>query len=120
MLAPAVVTMVATVRTYGISLVSAPLRWVAEKVGSPSRVIAAASLLVAVLRWICRPALGCERHPHRWIGDPLAFIANGVFGIVSSQLTEGKVAPAVFGTASGLLSVIGFLPDTLHLVWFDS
>ena len=40
--------------------------------------------------------------------------------IVSSQLTEGKVAPAVFGTASGLLSVIGFLPDTFSYTWFGS
>ena len=47
-------------------------------------------------------------------------MANGVFGIVSSQLTEGKVSPAVFGTASGLLSVIGFLPDTFSYTWFGS
>ena len=94
-LAPAVVTMVATVRTYGVSLLSAPIfGGVAEKVGSPSRVIATGSIIAALL--------------------------FGVFGIVSSQLTEGKVSPAVFGTASGLLSVIGFLPDTFSYTWFGS
>ena len=50
----------------------------------------------------------------------LAFIANGVFGICSSQLTEGKVSVKVFGTATGLLSVIGFLPDTFSYIWFGS
>jgi len=29
-------------------------------------------------------------------------------------------APPVFGTASGLLSVIGFLPDTFSYTWFGS
>lgn len=122
MLAPAVVTMVATVRTYGISLVSAPFfGWVAEKVGSPSRVIAAASLLVAVLfaGFAVLPS-GANAILTAGLVILLAFIANGVFGIVSSQLTEGKVAPAVFGTASGLLSVIGFLPDTFSYTWFGS
>ena len=48
----------------------------------------------------------------------LGFVANGVFGIVSGQLTEGKVPLEVFGTASGLLSVVGFLPDTFSSTWF--
>ena len=30
------------------------------------------------------------------------------------------MSPAVFGTASGLLSVIGFLPDTFSYTWFGS
>ena len=50
----------------------------------------------------------------------LAFIANGVFGICSSQLTEGKVPVRVFGTATGLLSVVGFMPDTFSYIWFGS
>lgn len=48
----------------------------------------------------------------------LAFIANGVFGICSSQLSEGRVPLSVFGTATGLLSVIGFFPDTICPIWF--
>ena len=108
-LAPAVVTMVATVRTYGVSLLSAPIfGGVAEKVGSPSRVIACGSIIAA------NPFVTAA------LVIVLAFMANGVFGIVSSQLTEGKINPAVFGTASGLLSVIGFLPDTFSYTWFGS
>ena len=42
----------------------------------------------------------------------LGFVANGVFGIVSAQLTEGKVPLTIFGAATGIVSVVGFMPDT--------
>ena len=48
----------------------------------------------------------------------LGFVANGAYGIASSQLSEGKVPISVFGTATGLLSVIGFAPDTFSSTWF--
>ena len=121
-LAPAVVTVVATVRTYGVSLLSAPIfGGVAEKVGSPSRVIATGSIIAALLFgvFVFLPS-GANAFLTAALVIVLAFMANGVFGIVSSQLTEGKVSPAVFGTASGLLSVIGFLPDTFSYTWFGS
>ena len=116
-LAPAVVTMVATVRTYGVSLLSAPIfGGVAEKVGSPSRVIATGSIIAALLFgvFVFLPS-GANAFLTAALVIVLAFMAN-----VSSQLTEGKVSPAVFGTASGLLSVIGFLPDTFSYTWFGS
>ena len=117
-LAPAVVTVVATVRTYGVSLLSAPIfGGVAEKVGSPSRVIATGSIIAALLFGVF---VFLPSGANAFLTAALAFMANGVFGIVSSQLTEGKVSPAVFGTASGLLSVIGFLPDTFSYTWFGS
>ncbi|HMO12083.1 MAG TPA: hypothetical protein PKB06_11415, partial [Actinotalea sp.] len=50
----------------------------------------------------------------------LGFIANGAFGVVSAQLTEGKVPLTYFGAATGLLSIIGFLPDTFSSAWFGS
>ena len=50
----------------------------------------------------------------------LGFIANGAFGVVSAQLTEGKVPLTYFGAATGLLSIIGFLPDTFSSTWFGS
>ena len=121
-LAPAVVTVVATVRTYGVSLLSAPIfGGVAAKVGSPSRVIATGSIVAALLFgvFVFLPS-GANAFVTAALVIVLAFMANGVFGIVSSQLAEGKVSPAVFGTASGLLSVIGFLPDTFSYTWFGS
>ena len=50
----------------------------------------------------------------------LGFIANGTFGIVSGTLTEGKVPLTIFGTATGILSVVGFLPDTFSSTWFGA
>ncbi|MEG0147607.1 MAG: hypothetical protein RR666_04000, partial [Raoultibacter sp.] len=43
-----------------------------------------------------------------------------VFGIVSSQLTEGKVPLTIFGAATGIVSVIGFMPDTFSSAWFGA
>ena len=42
----------------------------------------------------------------------------GAFSIGSSPLTEAKVPMAIFGTASGILSVIGFMPDVFVHTWF--
>ena len=41
----------------------------------------------------------------------LSFFLSGAYGVTSSMLTETKVPVAIFGSASGILSVIGFLPD---------
>ena len=41
----------------------------------------------------------------------LSFFLNGAYGVTSSMLTETNVPVAIFGSASGILSVIGFIPD---------
>ena len=41
----------------------------------------------------------------------LSFFLNGAYGVTSSMMTETKVPAAIFGSASGILSVIGFVPD---------
>ena len=41
----------------------------------------------------------------------LSFFLNGAYGVTSSMFTETKVPAAIFGSASGILSVIGFVPD---------
>lgn len=122
-LAPGIVLVVGSVRTYGVSLVSAPVFGaVATKLGSPSKVIGTGSVVVmiglAVFAFL--PAQASLAYVAVAMAILLAFIANGVFGICSSQLTEGKVPVSVFGTATGLLSVIGFLPDTFSYIWFGS
>lgn len=122
-LAPGIVLVVGSVRTYGVSLVSAPVFGaVATKLGSPSKVIGTGSVVVmiglAVFAFL--PAQASLAYVAVAMAVLLAFIANGVFGICSSQLTEGKVPVGVFGTATGLLSVIGFLPDTFSYIWFGS
>lgn len=122
-LAPGIVLVVGSVRTYGVSLISAPVFGaVATKLGSPSKVIGTGSVVVmvglAVFAFL--PAQASLAYVAVAMAILLAFIANGVFGICSSQLTEGKVPVSVFGTATGLLSVIGFLPDTFSYIWFGS
>ncbi|WP_175954310.1 MFS transporter [Schaalia sp. Marseille-Q2122] len=122
-IAPGIVLVVGTVRTYGVSLISAPFFGaVAEKLGSPSKVIGAGSVVVMIglVIFAFLPAEASLAYVAVAMAILLAFIANGVFGICSSQLTEGKVPVSVFGTATGLLSVIGFLPDTFSYIWFGS
>ncbi|HEY3548514.1 MAG TPA: MFS transporter [Propionicimonas sp.] len=118
----AAATIVANIRNYGITLLSGPaFGWIANKT-RPSVVIAAGSLLFCV-------ALGAMMVlPHSagvvvvacTLVVLLGFIANGAFGVVSAQLTEGKVPLTYFGAATGLLSIIGFLPDTFSSTWFGS
>lgn len=118
----AAATVVANVRTYGITLLSGPIfGWIANKF-RPSLVIAAGSLVfvVALLIMTYLPSgpgvmvVACA------LVILLGFIANGAFGVVSAQLTEGKVPLTHFGAATGILSIVGFLPDTFSSTWFGS
>ncbi|MDO4887428.1 MAG: MFS transporter [Actinomycetaceae bacterium] len=116
-----VVTFISIVRTYGITLLSGPaFGFFAKAVGSPSRVILHGSLVAAagLLIFTVLPHRAAMVYVAAVIIVLLGFIANGVFGIVSSQLTEGRVPLTIFGTATGILSVVGFLPDTFSSTWF--
>lgn len=118
-----IVSIVALVRTYGITLLSGPLFGaIAHKTGSPSKVIAAGSVVAALGlgSFAIMPGKASFAMVAAALAILLGFVANGVFGIVSSQLTEGRVPLSIFGTATGLLSVIGFLPDTFSYKWFGS
>lgn len=118
-----VVTVVSILRTYGVTLLSGPaFGFMAKAVGSPSRIIALSSLTAAagLVAFTVLPQTAGMAVVAAIIVVALGFIANGVFGVVSSQLTEGKVPLSIFGTATGLLSVIGFLPDTFSSAWFGS
>lgn len=118
-----VVSLVSIIRTYGVTLFSGPIfGFLAKRVGSPSQVIWIGSLVVAVgmLSFLLLPQGPAVAILAAAIVIALGFIANGVFGIVSSQLTEGKVPITIFGTATGILSIIGFLPDTFSSTWFGS
>ena len=54
----------------------------------------------------------------------LSFFLSGAYGVESSLFTETKVPAAIFGSASGILSLIGFLPDMfvspIAGKWLDS
>jgi MFS family permease len=118
----AAATVVANIRNYGITLLSGPaFGWVANKF-KPSIVIAAGSVvfIVALLAMMFLPTTAAVVVIACTLVVLLGFIANGAFSVVSAQLTEGKVPLAYFGAATGLLSIIGFLPDTFSSTWFGS
>lgn len=116
-----VTDVVSVLRTYGVTLLSAPVfGFIATKVKSPSKAIVGGAigftLVLASFGFI--PADPSFIILFAVLQLLLAFLSNGAFGICSSQLSEGKVPLSVFGTATGLLSVIGFLPDTICPPWF--
>lgn len=115
------VNIVGLIRTYGIGLIAGPVvGWLATKLKSPSKVILGAFILsIAVL-------LGFIVFPH----DPGAamvaailvvvfgFTTYGAFSIGSSPLSEIKIPMRIFGTAAGVLSVVGFMPDVFIHTWY--
>lgn len=117
-----VTTIIANIRNYGITLLSGPaFGWLADKT-KPSVVIAVGSLafVIALAALMMLPSNVGAVIAASIIVVVLGFIANGAFGVVSAQLTEGGVPLHYFGAATGLLSVIGFLPDTFSSTWFGS
>ncbi|NTW39129.1 MAG: MFS transporter, partial [Cellulomonadaceae bacterium] len=116
-----VVSIVGIVRTYGVTLLAGPaFGAMAHRAKSPSRVIWIGSIATAVALVVLAvmPVNAAMITVAAAIAVLLGFIANGVFGVVSSQLTEGKVPLSMFGAATGILSVVGFLPDTFSSAWF--
>ena len=117
------VNIVGVIRTYGIGLLAGPVvGFIATKLKSPSKTIAGCFILsIAVL-------LGFMVYPQSPDGAIIAsvlvvvfgFTTYGAFSIGSSPLSEVKIPMRIFGTAAGLLSVIGFLPDVFIHTWYGS
>ncbi|MDR0283615.1 MAG: MFS transporter [Propionibacteriaceae bacterium] len=115
-----VATIIANIRNYGITLLSGPaFGYIADRF-KPSTTIVAGCLafIVALGALMLLPANQGAIVAGVILVVILGFVANGAFGVVSAQLTEGKVPLHYFGAATGLLSVIGFLPDTFSSIWF--
>lgn len=120
---PNLVNVIGLIRTYGIGLLAGPIvGWLATKLKSPSKVIGGAFILsIAVL-------VGFIFYPQGAEGAMVAavlvvvfgFTTYGAFSIGSSPLSEVKIPMRIFGTAAGLLSVIGFLPDVFIHTWYGS
>ncbi|OJX93813.1 MAG: hypothetical protein BGO96_09980 [Micrococcales bacterium 73-15] len=118
-----VTNMVSVVRTYGITLLAGPIfGFLTHKAGKSSLVIWIGCAVAAVTFGIVAilPQSSGIIVTLAGLAIALGFISNGVFGIVSGMFTEGKVPLAAFGAATGVLSVIGFLPDTFSSIWLGS
>ena len=117
------VNVVGLIRTYGIGLLAGPVvGFIATKIQSPSKTIAVAFILtIAIL-------IGFIFYPQSTEGAIVAsmlvvlfgFTTYGAFSIGSSPLSEVKIPMRIFGTAVGLLSVVGYLPDVFIHTWYGS
>lgn len=111
--AAAVASAISAIRTYGTSLFSSPIIGGVAQKKTPSRTIIWCCLITAV----CLAGLAVAPKsagfmiPAVALIIVLSFFLSGAYGVTSSMLTETKVPVAIFGSASGILSVIGFLPD---------
>jgi MFS family permease len=117
-----VTTVIANIRNYGITLISGPIFGLIANRFKPSMVIVAGSIAfcIALAALIFLPPIPSMVVIAATLIILLGFIANGAFGVVSAQLTEGHVPLHYFGAATGILSVIGFLPDTFSSIWFGA
>lgn len=109
----AIASIVGTIRTYGTSLFASPIvGGIAEK-KTPSRTIIVCTGITAACLAVMAfaPKNAGFIIPSVILIIALSFFLNGAYGVTSSMLTETKVPVAIFGSASGILSVIGFIPD---------
>ena len=116
-----IVAVVGLIRTYGIGLIAGPAAGIfADKLKSPSKsiLIFFAASVIVLAAFMIMPREASMVIPIAVLVVVLGFVTYGAFSIGSSPLTEAKVPMSIFGTASGLLSVIGFLPDTFVHTWF--
>ena len=119
----ALVSIIGLIRTYGIGLLAGPAAGgLAKIMKSPAKaimvfIIATAIVLVALLVLPRSEALVVTVAVLIVV---VGFVTYGCFSIGSSTLTEAKVPLPIFGAATGILSVVGFLPDTFLHTWFGS
>ncbi|PKM61285.1 MAG: MFS transporter [Firmicutes bacterium HGW-Firmicutes-4] len=110
----ALVSIISMIRTYGISLFSAPIiGGIATKINSPAKVLVLIMALTAISGVILAflPTTQAMLIVAIIVVLVAGFFTSGAYGIASSQFTESGVPTRIFGTATGILSVIAFLPD---------
>lgn len=108
------VALMGNIRMYGLSLFSSPIIGIlASKIKSPSKTIMICMGVAAISLFILPiiPPAPAGMIMAMLVIIVLSFFLSGAYGIVSSLFTETKVPMEIFGSASGILSVIGFIPD---------
>ena len=118
---PNLVNVVGLIRTYGIGLVAGPVVGViATKLKSPSKAIISMFILsiAALIGFILFPQDPSGAMIAAILVVIFGFTTYGAFSIGSSPLSEVKIPMRIFGTASGVLSVVGFLPDVFIHTWY--
>lgn len=117
------VNVVGLIRTYGIGLIAGPVvGFIATKIKSPSKAIMGGLILsvAALVGFILFPQDPSGAVVASVLVVVFGFTTYGAFSIGSSPLSEVKIPMAIFGTASGLLSVVGFMPDVFIHTWYGA
>lgn len=110
----AIAATMGNIRMYGTSLFSSPIVGaIASKIKSPSKtiILCMAITTACLLGLVVAPETAGFMIPAIVIILVLSFFLNGAYGVASSLFTETEVPSSIFGSASGILSVIGFFPD---------
>lgn len=116
------VNVIGLIRTYGIGLLAGPVvGWLATKIKSASKAMVICFLLSIglLIGFIIMPTTAGVAVVASMI-VLFGFTTYGAFSIGSSPLSEIKMPMRIFGTATGLLSVIGFMPDMFIHAWYGS
>ena len=117
-----VVNIVGLIRTYGIGLLAGPvIGAIAAKAKSSKTIIGCFVLAIVVLgAFIVMPQDSGLAIMACCLVVVFGFATYGAFSIGSSPLSELGIPMRIFGTAAGILSVIGFLPDVFIHTWYGS
>ncbi|MGL6292265.1 MFS transporter [Eubacterium aggregans] len=102
------------IRMYGTSLFSSPvIGALATKIKSPTKTIVLCMAITAICLFVIvlAPQTDGFMIPAIILIMLLSFFMSGAYGVGYSLFTETKVPAAIFGSASGILSLIGFLSD---------
>ena len=125
--APAVlISAISIIRTYGINVISAPISgFIAKKIGSTGKLMIVFSVCVIAMStvFLLTPVKESLTVVVIIFSLICAFFATGMNGVAIVQLDEVGVPKRVFGGASGIVSVIGYIPDvfiyTMYGMWLD-
>ena len=116
------VNVIGLIRTYGIGLFAGPVvGWLATKIKSASKAMVICFLLSIglLIGFIIMPTTAGVAVVASMV-VLFGFTTYGAFSVGSSPLSEIKMPMRIFGTATGLLSVIGFMPDMFIHAWYGS
>lgn len=113
-LAPAVVVGgVGIIRQYGIGLIAAPsVGIVGDKIGSPTKTLAICTVVsgICVAMFLFLPKT-CTIWIPVILTIVVGFMIFALRGVQYATMPEAQIPLAITGTATGIISIIGYLPD---------
>ncbi len=116
------VNLVGLIRTYGIGLLAGPvLGVIAARIKSTKTIMGCFALAIVILVvFMLLPQDPGMAMIAVCLVVVFGFATYGAFSIGSSPLSELGIPMRIFGTAAGLLSVIGFCPDVFIHTWYGA